>query len=266
MKTTGERGFALLIVLWSLVLISLLTMQILAAGRTAAAVADQVRAGAQARARADGAINEALFHLLASGSSHWPPDGTRHILGTADAPVTVKISILNNKINPNLASTGLLAGLFQACGATGAQALQLANSIIEWRSLAISEQAEQAALAKYRQAGLRYGPPGHVFNDLGELAYVIGMPPAQLACATPHMNLYQANDPDPKYSDPVVRQALALSGQPGSNSAVYDGTPPVVSIEADVHGPGKTAARRAAIVSIATNGQPYQFLALGNGY
>jgi general secretion pathway protein K len=265
MRTSGERGYALLVVLWSLVLISLLTAQVLASGRGAVALANNLRAGAEARARADGAINQAIFHLLADGTAHWAPDGSVHVLARGDEPISVRIRLLDDKINPNLASIALLAGLFQSCGAAKAQAYQLANAVIQWRSQAVSQSAEAAALASYKRANLPYGPPGRPFGTLDDLANVMGMPPGLLAAALPHMSLYQLSDPDAKSADAVVRQALRLSGQPGSSSRVYDGTPPIVAIEASVAGPGKSVLRRDAIVSIATGGRPYQFLALGDG-
>jgi hypothetical protein len=83
-----------------------------------------------------------------------------------------------------------------------------------------------------------------------------------LAQAMPHMSLYQQVDPDPDDSDAVVRQALVLSGQSGSNSHVYDGTPPVIVVRVEVDGPGRAAARREAIIGIGTGGKPYQFLSL----
>lgn len=264
MKPSGDRGFALLVVLWSLVLISLLTMQILASGRTSVLLAQNVQAGAQARARADGAINEALFHLLSNGAAHWPPDGATHILSTAGGPVSIQIRLLDSQINPNLASASLIAGLFQVCGATKTQAYQLADAAIQWRSLAVSQKAEQTALAKYKQAGLAFGPPGHAFGNLAELANVIGMPSALLACATPHMSLYQPGDPDAAHADATIRQALALSGQPGAKSNVYAAMPPVVMIEADTYASNKLAIYRTAFIGIASGGVPYQFLSLSD--
>jgi general secretion pathway protein K len=266
-EPAGDRGFALLIVLWSLVLIALLTSQILASGRTALVLAGNLREAAQARGAADGAINEALFHLLIKGADHWPADGSLHVLGDRDMPIAVRISSLAGKINPNLASTKLLAGLFQAVGSGPGQAQQLADAVIDWRSPA-TKKAAQVRLAVYQRAGLAYGPPGHNFADLSELADVIGMPPALLAKALPHMSLYQSGDPDQAQADPEVRKALKLSGQTGANSNVYEGNLPVVSIEAVAGVSGKVAVRREAIVSIAgQNGPaPFQFLSLTDGY
>ena len=260
-----ERGFALLVVLWSLVLIALLTTQILASSRTAMALAGNLRDAAQAQARADGAINEAIFHLLSPGVGHWPSDGTMRLLVNDDGKtLSVRIRPLDDKINPNLASANLLAGLFQASGATSTQAIQLANAVIQWRSPAESTQAMQAALAPYQRAGLRYGPPGHPFVDLSELANVIGMPPALLTAALPDMDLYQPGDPDPKQADMVVSQALILSGEAGSPSMAW----PLDSIEAEEDGPGKLSVRRNAIVII--NGMlassPFQLLTMSDGY
>lgn len=268
MSAGRDRGFALLVVLWSLVLIALLTTQILAAGRTALHLAGNMRDAAMARASADGAINEAVFHLIATGPDQWQSDDTPHVLIVGGMKVTVRVENLASKINPNLASTGLLAGLFQALGSSSGQAQVLANAIIAWRSPAASVQETQARIAAYKSAGLVYGPPSHGFTDIGEMAYVIGMPQALLAAARPHLSLYQSGDPDPAVADPIVRRALAISGQAGSSSTELENGFPVASITAEADGRAGFAVRRNAIVSIAGAGAPvpYQFLAFTDGY
>ncbi len=124
MKPNRERGFALLIVLWSMALLALMITTVLANGRTAITLAGNVRDAAAADARADGAINEALFHALANGAEHWAPDGSWHDLPEG---VRVRVTTLGGLINPNLAPTNLLAGLLQACGADEAQAKRAAG-------------------------------------------------------------------------------------------------------------------------------------------
>lgn len=260
-----DRGFALLIVLWSLVLITLLTTQLLSAGRTALHLAANLRTAAMAQTSADGAINEAVFHLISTGPDAWQADGSTHVLNVGAMIVTVQVNSLASKINPNLASTSLLAGLFQASGASPTQAHVLANAVIAWRSPAASAPEAQARITAYRNARLPYAPPAHGFDDLSELADVIGMRPDILAAALPHMSLYQSTDPDPSLADPIVRRALSLSGQAGSSRNAYDGSVPVDDIEAVVAGSGM---RRSAIVSIAgaDAATPYEFLSLTGGY
>src|SRR5277367_4288128 len=74
----AQRGFALLIVLWTLVLLVLLVTQLTAAGRTETRIAANLRSGAAAEAAAEGAVYEALFHLLDSSAGHWNVDGAIH--------------------------------------------------------------------------------------------------------------------------------------------------------------------------------------------
>jgi len=266
-KQGRDRGFALLVVLWSLVLITLVTTQIMASGRTALALATNMRDAAAAKSCADGAINETVFHLLATGPAQWTAGGAPHVLDRCGMKVAVRVRSLAGLINPNLASTALLAGLFQAVGAPSAQAQQLASAIVAWRSPAASKADAKALLAAYQQAGLAYAPTPQQFSDMSELADVIGMPPALLAKAMPYMSLFQSGDPDPAVAGPVVRQALTLSGQAGTNSNVYEGTAPVVAISALAEGPGQIAVRRDAILSIAgaDGPAPFQLLSLRTG-
>lgn len=258
----SEQGFALLIVLWSLVLISLLTTQLVAASRTAAALAFNLRAAAVTRAAADGAISQALFHLLATGADNWPPDGAPHVSHQGGATITARIQSLGGTINPNLASTALLAGLFQSCGASAPQARQIAAGITSWRSPAPSAAAARALMESYRHAGLAFAPPGHDFADLSELGAVIGMTPPLLAAARPQLSLFQSGDPDPNLASPVVRRALALSGQAGASPHVYEGNALVVTITAEADGPDQAAARRTAVISITPAPAGFTYLSL----
>jgi general secretion pathway protein K len=266
MRAGRDRGFALLVVLWSLVLIALILSQLLASGRTATQLAINMRSAAMGRAAADGAIAEAVFHLLGHGGA-WPADGAEHDLAIGVTLVTVRVRSLGGKVNPNLASTALLAGLFQAAGLASQQAKTLADAVIAWRSPPATQQETEARLAAYRQAGLPYGPPGAFFAAIGELRNVKGMTPRLLAILAPQLSLYQSGDPDPTLAAPLVRQALALSGQSGAQTGVYEGNFPNVIIYAEALGPGRVMVRRRAIVSLAGDQAkvPYQILSLTDG-
>lgn len=258
-----DQGFALLLVLWSLVLITLLMTALLASGRTSMLLAGNIRAAAMARAAADGAVAETIFHLLGNGGV-WAADGAAHQLVIGQSTVIARVHSLGGKINPNLASTALLAGLFQAAGLAPVQARELAAAVIAWRSPAPTPQARQALLASYRRAGLAFGPPGKPFADLAELGGVLGMSPALLAAVSPYLSLEQSGDPDAAQAGPMVREALKLSGQAGARPDVYEGNAQVVTIEAEARGPGRVLVRRHAIVSLpgALANPPYRVLAL----
>ncbi len=266
MSAGRERGFALLVVLWSLVLIALVLTQLLAAGRTGMQVALNMRGAAMERAAADGGIAEAVFHLLGHGGA-WTADGVDHELALGAVVVTLRVRSLGGTINPDLASTALLAGLFTAAGLSSQQAQTLAGAVIAWRSPAATQTETDARLAAYRAAGLAYGPPGRPFEDIAELGSVMGMTPSLLSALMPQLSLSQSGDPDAALAGPIVRQALRLSGQAGAEEGVYEGNFPVVSIEAEARGPGRSMVRRRAIVSLAGDQAriPYRILSLTDG-
>lgn len=259
MSARRERGFALLVVLWSVVLLALMITTLLANGRTAIALAGNVRDAAMASARADGAIDEAMFHVLADGPQHWAPDGSWHDL---PGGVRVRVAALGGLINPNLASTNLLDGLLQACGANAAQAAQLAAAIIDWRSPPLSQGAEAAREQAYRSAGLHFSPPGLPFADLAELGDVLGMNQTLLRAMLPYMSLYQTDDPDPALASPLVRRALQLGNDPGAIHNGFAGSFPTVEIEARAAGPGRARVRRRGVFSLGSADSPHPFSTL----
>ncbi|GAB0120258.1 hypothetical protein [Acidisoma sp. 7E03] len=263
MKRRREGGFALLIVLWSLALLSLILSELLSAGRSATLLAGEVRAAATDRAAADGAIAEAIYHLLGHGGA-WSPDGSAHEIAIGTARVTVEARSLASSINPNLASTGLLAGLFQSAGLAAEQARTLAQAVTAWRSKPATKAEAEARTAAYRRAGLPFAPPGQPFADLSELRFVLGMTPALLATITPVLSLDQSGDPDAALAPPLVRDALRRAGQAGAQSGQFEGNFPVIAIIAVARGPGPSLVRRRAVVSLPGDlaKQPYRILAL----
>ena len=86
-----QRGFALVIVLVTAALLALIGTRLTAAGRTETVIARNLTAQAEAEAAADGAIFEALFHLLAPAATAWTPGPTTHLVSVGAAKVAVEI-------------------------------------------------------------------------------------------------------------------------------------------------------------------------------
>lgn len=202
-----ERGFALLIVLWSVVLLSLLGTAITASGRTDIQLATNLRAAARAEAAADGAIYEAAFHLL-DPASPWAADGRPHLVQNAAVAIEVRIEDEAGKINPNTATPELLRALLHAVDADARTSDELPVAIADWRFPSSNTRPGAAKAPEYRAAGLPYAPPGAPFESLDELGAVLGMTPVLLGRLVPHLSIYNDRDPAPQMADPVVRQAL----------------------------------------------------------
>ena len=255
-----ESGFALLIVLFALVLLALLVGAVVAAGRGEAQLASNLRAGAIAEAAADGAVQQAIFHLLDASRGHWAADGAVHRLQLGGAAVDVRIESEAGKVNPNTAPPSLLQALLQAVGVDSSRATAIAAAIIDWRSGESPGSGAQATAA-YRAAGRDYGPPGEPLQSLDELGRVLGMTPAVLERLRPHLSLDLDQTPDPATADPVVAQALAAaSGQSPQSEVNADAS--VVRITASASGPGHARFVRRAVVRLdpAQPDQPFRVM------
>jgi general secretion pathway protein K len=257
-----SRGFALLIVLWTLVLIAFVVAHITASGRTEVRIAENLVDNAVARAAADGAISAAIFNLSnPRPEQRWPLDGAPRPLAVGNSRIALRLEDEASRINPNLASPQLLQALLQTLGANPQIAQRLAGAIAEWVGTAQDPRPPEAVLAYYRAAGLDYQPPGAALESLDELGRVLGVTPAVLAALRPHLSLYAPAEPSPRGTDPVVLAALAAVAPAGDATAPSVPTPPDIvtaRITAVASGPGRARAERIAVVRIGA--------ALPNGY
>ena len=263
-------GFALLVVLWVLVLIAFIVAHLTATARTEAGIADNLVGNAAAQAAADGAIFEAIFNLSnPRPDRRWPVDGQGRELVIGDSHVRVRLQNEAWWINPSTASPALLAALLHATGSDPASAHRLATAISEWVGSAPVARPRAAVLAAYRAAGLDYGPPDAPLETISELGHVRGMTPAILAAIRPHLTLYGPPEPSAASPDPVVATALAEAAKAGAGVSA-DQPPPDVRttrITAIALGPGKAHVTRSAIVRFgAMLPRGYAVLARGDGF
>lgn len=254
MKPQGQRGFALLIVLWTLVMITLLVTQLNVAGRSETQIAGNLREAARLEATADGAVNAAIFHLFDRSPQGWRANGASHSLRLGADSADIRVTDEAAKINPNNATPELLQALLQTVGIDAVQASALSTAIVVWRTPYGQTDSSNPRFDAYRAAGRAYGPPGGPFVSMDELGAVIGMTPDILARLAPHLTLYTDADPDPAQADPVVRKALmTANGGRLPLAATADAAIRVVAVQAKVTGAGGRFTRRA-IVRISSGG------------
>lgn len=247
-------GFALIIVLWTLVLIAFIVARITASGRTEIRIADNLVADAVAESADDGGIFAAVFNLEDPNPvQRWPLDGSVHELALGNSRVLVQVEDEAGRINPNSASPVLLEALLRVAGDDPESARRLAASIGEWVGSAPAARKPEAALADYRAAGLDYGPPGGPLETLDELGRVLGMTPTVLSAIRPHLTLYGPPEPNPASADPLVAAALAqispISQAPApANQPLADLV--TARIKASAFGPGNARVTKTAIVRV----------------
>src|SRR5712691_11640953 len=101
----GSGGFALIIVLWTLVLIAFIVAHLTASGRTEMRIAGNLVSNSVAEAAADGAIFEAIFNLSDPGpEARWPLDWSGRKLAVGQREVNLRLEDEGSRINPSSAS------------------------------------------------------------------------------------------------------------------------------------------------------------------
>src|SRR5262245_45086464 len=97
-----HAGFALILVLWTLVLVAFIVAHLTASGRTEIRIAGNLVSNSVAEAAADGAIYEAIFNLSdPRPEARWPIDGSARKLAIGRSEVTLRLEDEASWINPS---------------------------------------------------------------------------------------------------------------------------------------------------------------------
>ena len=248
-----ERGFVLLVVLWTLALVALIGTQVTAAGRSETQIAGNLKAAAVAEAAADAAVAEAALHLLDASDAHWVADGAGYQLRLPQANVRVGIADEARRLPVNTVPRALLAALVRLVGADPHTAEVVASQIADWRSPAPQPLKLGAKAPQYRAASRMFGPPNRNIRSLSELRLVLGMTPGLFVCLAPHLSAYGESVPSPALADPVVRAALAEVAAEGLQPLAFQ-APGLFRVEAVATSVGGGRFVRRAVIRLAGAG------------
>ena len=216
-KGSKDGGFALILVVWFLVLVGAIGAYLVANGRTETAIAHNVQAAASAEALADAGIGRAVFNQTDPVlSNRWKLDGVSHTLVLPAGQIEIRLADEARKINPNLASDALLGALFEVCGVERNAARRLGAAVVDWVSAEKPEQDGAVKPDPYRAAGRSYGAPHAPIESLDELGLVLGMTTEILTLVRPHLSIYaEAASPEAKSAPLAIQRALAMAAKTG---------------------------------------------------
>jgi len=219
LSARGERraeGFALILVVWFLVLVGAIGAYLVANGRAESAIAHNIRAAASAEALADAGIARALANQTdAELANRWKLDGAPHLLALPSGQIEIRLADETRKINPNLAPDTLLAALFEVSGLDHSAARRLGAAVADWVNAQTPAQDDTTAKPDpYRAAGRSYSAPHAPVESLDELGLVLGMTPEILTSVRPYLTIHaEAAAPDAKVAPLVIQRALALAAK-----------------------------------------------------
>jgi general secretion pathway protein K len=113
----GERGIALVMVLWGSALLALLALGLGQGVRTGTSLARHQLDAARAEALAEGGAALAALDLMAAGGpGGLPPAGRRRVVQRGEAEVTLRVTDEHGRVDLDAAAPALLAGLLAAAG------------------------------------------------------------------------------------------------------------------------------------------------------
>jgi general secretion pathway protein K len=185
-----KQGFALILVIWSLVLLSSLAGGFAYAVRHEARVAADMESIARAEAIATAVLHTAVLALSNTDpEQRWQADSQTHLIPWPGASSKVRVRSESGRIDLNRAPRELLAGLFSELFAD-ADPNALADAVIDWRDSDDRPEPAGAELNTYIQAGYRYGPPNDPFDSVNELSQVIRFDSEMLARAGDYLTVY----------------------------------------------------------------------------
>lgn len=197
-----QRGVALVLVLWVLILLTIASGAFALMARMDQLEANQLLSGTQARFWAEAGLN------LAAVALREPEEELRMIAdgrpyATEIDGVLIEVSAIDErgKLDINVADEATFAILFSNHGMDPGDAEILAARVMDWRDGDEVERVNGAEADAYFAEGLAVGPGNHNFLLVDELLQVLGMPYELWRRMEPGLTVYsRASLPDLAYA------------------------------------------------------------------
>ena len=171
-----RNGFALIVVLNIIVILSGIAIVAAQGAREGAAISANLRSDAQQRSLAEGAMAVAAERLLsAEAGRRWQPDGRPYRIHLFSAEAAVSIQDESGKLNLNTTDEVTLAAAFTNAGVASSKAQALAAAIVDWRDPDSERRLSGAERPDYMALGISGAPANSPFNRVDELRGVLGM-------------------------------------------------------------------------------------------
>ena len=215
--STRVRGAALLLVLWLIALLTSVIGMFALNARIEHLQGSVASRGMVATEAARAGLEYAITRVAATDPARqWVPDGREYRWRFGDADLRIRVLDESGKIDLNVASPTLLAGLLAATGGKPQDATALAAAIVDWRDVDNLKQPQGGAEdPDYAAAGLPYGAKDAPFETVPEVEQVLGMTPAVYARIAPYLTVYSGLAvPNQNFASDVALRAMGIDPPP----------------------------------------------------
>jgi general secretion pathway protein K len=206
----GQRGVALILVLWVIALMSVLLGSFALIARTENLQARHLLDATTARYAAEAGLERAVYELRnADPLTRWVGDGRVYEFAFDNAKVQVELTDESGKIDINSADDNLLQSMFVSAGVSLDQAAYLSDAIQDWRDADDEVHPHGAEAMEYKSQGLPYVPRNAPFQTVSEVQQVFGMNYELYSRIEPAITIYAGgSSPNAAYAPLDVLMAL----------------------------------------------------------
>lgn len=231
----AQRGIALIVVMWLLVLLASVVGLFALNAHVEALQASALRQRVVLDHAAEAGIEAVAARLLAVDARRRPvPDGREQTFDFGDGiVVTVAVTDESGKVDLNVADAALLQRLFLEAGLSQPEAQRLAGAILDWRDADALVSAGGGAEGRdYRAAGRPYGPANRPFTQVSEVQRVLGMRHALYRQLRPQLTVHTGlPQPNVAFAARPVLRAMGLAPPLveqilGARALIRPGLPP----------------------------------------
>ena len=171
-----SRGFALVLVLWVLSLLTIMAGSFALTMRREAGIVAGSSTNAQATAIAESGLAIAELMLMhPDQQQRWRTDGSIYQVDYIGSRVRIRLLSEAGKIDINSADQALLKQLIVHAPMDEEAQTKLVSAILDWRDADDLVHIGGAEKKEYKDAGLSYAPRNKPFQSVEELQMVLGM-------------------------------------------------------------------------------------------
>ncbi len=205
----SQKGLALVLVLWLVVLLSVLATGHARNVHMEASLVSRQMETAQARALAEAGAQRAILDLMSDAARRWPANGTINSFKFDEHDISIAIRDATGLIDLNSANPALLSALISAAGTDQMTRQRIVDAILDWRDADNLTHLYGAEDDDYRAAGLTWSARDGAFASVDELLYVMGMTRDIFDRVSPYLTIYsETSGVDFEYAPSFLISAL----------------------------------------------------------
>lgn len=189
-----QRGVALVVVLWLLVLLTVIAASHARVVRTETRLASNHVEAGKARSLAEAGAHHAILELLVrDAAQRWPVNGSVRQVRYTDGLVAIAIRDTSGLIDINTAQPVLLETVLAALDVEPDRRRALVDATLDWRDKDHLRRLNGAEDDDYRRAGLRWAARDGAFSTVEELRYVLGMTNPLFERLAPYLTVHSGH-------------------------------------------------------------------------